>query len=198
MNAEDFRAQICRVAHAPARAKIIQIAGDKAHARPRNQLFRRVRRLLQRRFRMLTQKAGNRQNDRRLTSCNAFGVQRKEIFSALRGNQRALHGAGRAGRICQIQNRHSGIFSVQPLKHNLKVMRRASAGTRQLTMLFIKLKHLRYGERAVVAGLSAEGNVHRHNNDSICFRQLGRNIAAGLRQQDQMIHIHSNTSHSSG
>ena len=49
-------------------------------------------------------------------------------------------------------------------------MRRTAAGARQLTVFLIKIKHLRRGERAVVARFAAEGDMHRHNHNAVLFR----------------------------
>ena len=65
MQAENFRAEIRRIAHAAARAQIIQIAGDEAHADFADEAVHKRRRLFKRRFRMFAQMARRGQHDRR-------------------------------------------------------------------------------------------------------------------------------------
>ena len=189
MQAENFRAEIRRIAHAAARAQIIQIAGDEAHADFADEAVHKRRRLFKRRFRMFAQIARRGQHDRRLPRRNALGIDGDESLAAFARNQRALHGAGRAGRIRQIENRRIRVLAIKPLKHSLKIMRRTAAGARQLTVFLIKIKHLRRGERAVVARFAAEGNMHRHNHNAVLFRLFGRDIAAGFGHQNDSAHL---------
>ena len=189
MQAENFRAEIRRIAHAAARAQIIQIAGDEAHADFADEAVHKRRRLFKRRFRMFAQIARRGQHDRRLPRRNALGIDGNESLAAFARNQRALHGAGRAGRIRQIENRRIRVLAIKPLKHSLKIMRRTAAGARQLTVFLIKIKHLRRGERAVVARLAAEGDMHRHNHNAVLFRLFGRDIAAGFGHQNDSAHL---------
>ena len=119
---------------------------------------------------------------------NALGIDGNESLAAFARNQRALHGAGRAGRIRQIEDRRAGKIAVKALKRRLKIMRRAAAGARQLAVLFIIIEHLRRGERAVVIGFSAEGDMHRHDHNAVFLRHFGRDIAAGFGNKDHFAH----------
>ena len=188
MQAEDFRAEVRGVADAAARAQIIQIAGDEAHADFLDQAVNKRASLVKGRLRVLAQVARRGQHDRRLPRRDALGINRQKVFAPLARNQRALHGAGRAGRIRQIEDRRAGKIAVKALKRRLEIVRRAAAGARQLAVLFIIIEHLRRGERAVVIGFAAEGDMHRHDHNAVFLRHFGRDIAAGFGNKDHFAH----------
>ena len=127
-------------------------------------------------------------NDKALADGHVTGVEHVHVVAALGGGAGGLVGARGHGRVGDVEDLGVRVLGVDAVEDHGEIARGAAARAREHAELAALLEHLGGRELAVIDSLLADGDVHGHDLDAELGRLGGRDVGAGLGNDDDFTH----------